>query len=93
MFRQLFLELRNICAKELGGGMPVAVGTQQRALDDSTVRRLQAKSSASLPTCTANGYAFAVTRSFGTSDVGRRRELNEDAFLCDDALGLYLVNR
>lgn len=23
--------------------------------------------------------------------MGRRRELNEDAFLCDDALGLYLV--
>jgi protein phosphatase len=32
-----------------------------------------------------------VTRSFGASDVGRRREHNEDAFLCDDALGLYLV--
>jgi protein phosphatase len=32
-----------------------------------------------------------VTRSFGASDVGRRRELNEDAFRCDDTLGLYLV--
>jgi serine/threonine protein phosphatase PrpC len=30
-------------------------------------------------------------RSFGRSDVGRRREINEDAFFCDDALGLYLV--
>jgi protein phosphatase len=29
--------------------------------------------------------------SFGGSDVGRRREHNEDAFLTDDALGLYLV--
>jgi protein phosphatase len=30
-------------------------------------------------------------RSFGRSDVGRRREINEDAFSCDDELGLYLV--
>jgi protein phosphatase len=30
-------------------------------------------------------------RSFGHSDVGRRRDLNEDAFSCDDGLGLYLV--
>lgn len=29
--------------------------------------------------------------SAGGSDVGRRRQVNEDAFLCDDALGLWLV--
>jgi len=29
--------------------------------------------------------------SFGMTDVGRRRESNEDAFLEDDALGLYAV--
>lgn len=31
------------------------------------------------------------TRGTGRTDVGRRRNVNEDAFLCDDALGLYLV--
>jgi protein phosphatase len=30
-------------------------------------------------------------RAFGLSDVGRRRLSNEDAFLVDDALGLYVV--
>ena len=35
--------------------------------------------------------ASSPIRSFGSSDRGRRREINEDAFLCDDALGLYLV--
>ena len=29
--------------------------------------------------------------SAGLSDVGRRRPHNEDAFLCDDSLGLYIV--
>jgi len=29
--------------------------------------------------------------SSGQSDVGRRRPHNEDAFLCDDSLGLYIV--
>jgi serine/threonine protein phosphatase PrpC len=32
-----------------------------------------------------------MIRSFGGSDVGRRRQMNEDAFLCDDALGLWVV--
>jgi protein phosphatase len=32
-----------------------------------------------------------VIRSHGASDVGRRRQANEDAFLCDDALGLWVV--
>jgi protein phosphatase len=32
-----------------------------------------------------------VIRSFGGSDVGRRRQQNEDAFLCDDVLGLWVV--
>ena len=32
-----------------------------------------------------------VTRSKGLSDVGCRRELNEDSFLADDNLGLYIV--
>ena len=31
------------------------------------------------------------TRSFGLTDQGRRRPHNEDAFICDDALGLYVV--
>jgi protein phosphatase len=30
-------------------------------------------------------------RSFGATDVGRRRASNEDAFLVDDSLGLYVV--
>jgi len=29
--------------------------------------------------------------SFGLSDVGRKRQHNEDAFLADDSLGLYVV--
>jgi protein phosphatase len=32
-----------------------------------------------------------VIRSHGGSDVGRRRQANEDAFLCDDELGLWVV--
>jgi serine/threonine protein phosphatase PrpC len=35
--------------------------------------------------------ASLVIRSFGGSDVGRRRQANEDAYLCDDALGLWIV--
>jgi protein phosphatase len=31
------------------------------------------------------------TVSSGKSDVGRRRPHNEDSFLCDDDLGLYIV--
>ena len=30
-------------------------------------------------------------RSHGRSDVGRRRATNQDAFLCDDDLGLWVV--
>jgi protein phosphatase len=30
-------------------------------------------------------------RSFSLTDVGRKRQLNEDAFRCDDALGLFVV--
>jgi protein phosphatase len=33
----------------------------------------------------------ARVHSFGRTDVGRRRQMNEDAFLCDDVLGLYAV--
>ncbi|HEX4336217.1 MAG TPA: protein phosphatase 2C domain-containing protein [Polyangiaceae bacterium] len=32
-----------------------------------------------------------TARSFGGSDVGRRRQANEDAYLCDDELGLWVV--
>ncbi len=32
-----------------------------------------------------------TVRSFGSSHVGRRRSSNEDAFLHDDSLGLYVV--
>jgi protein phosphatase len=32
-----------------------------------------------------------TVRSFGATDVGKRRATNEDAFLADDALGLYVV--
>lgn len=32
-----------------------------------------------------------VMRSYGATDIGRRREANEDAFLCDDVLGLWVV--
>ena len=30
-------------------------------------------------------------RSYGLSDIGRRRTVNEDAYLCDDQLGLWVV--
>jgi protein phosphatase len=30
-------------------------------------------------------------RSFSGTDVGKKRKLNEDAFACDDALGLFVV--
>lgn len=30
-------------------------------------------------------------RSYGGTDVGRRRAMNEDAYLCDDQLGLWVV--
>jgi protein phosphatase len=29
--------------------------------------------------------------SYGLSDIGRRRSVNEDAFLCDDEIGLWVV--
>jgi protein phosphatase len=32
-----------------------------------------------------------VLRSYGATDVGRRREVNEDSFLKDDELGLWVV--
>src|SRR3954466_8084491 len=30
-------------------------------------------------------------QSYGGSDIGRRRSVNEDAYLCDDDLGLWVV--
>ncbi len=30
-------------------------------------------------------------RAYGATDVGRRRQVNEDAFLCEDTLGLWVV--
>jgi serine/threonine protein phosphatase PrpC len=30
-------------------------------------------------------------RSYGSSDIGKRRKSNEDAYLCDDILGLWVV--
>jgi protein phosphatase len=30
-------------------------------------------------------------RSYGGTDIGRRRSVNEDAYLCDDQLGLWVV--
>jgi len=35
--------------------------------------------------------AARLIRSFGGSDLGRRRQVNEDAYLCDDELGLWVV--
>lgn len=32
-----------------------------------------------------------AARSYGLTDVGRRRQVNEDAFLCEDELGLWVV--
>src|SRR5690242_7548004 len=29
--------------------------------------------------------------SYGGSDIGRRRQVNEDAYLCDDEIGLWIV--
>jgi serine/threonine protein phosphatase PrpC len=34
---------------------------------------------------------MSILRSFAVSDVGRKRKLNEDSFLVDEALGLYIV--
>jgi protein phosphatase len=33
----------------------------------------------------------STARSFSKTDVGKKRELNEDALRCDDALGLFVV--
>ena len=32
-----------------------------------------------------------MLESYGQTDVGRRRKLNEDSFDVDDAIGLYVV--
>src|SRR5215467_11361163 len=32
-----------------------------------------------------------IVTGFGKSDIGRKREVNEDSFLVDDELGLYIV--
>ena len=32
-----------------------------------------------------------MMRSYGGTDIGRRRSVNEDAYLCDDELGLWVV--
>lgn len=32
-----------------------------------------------------------VVRAYGLSDVGRRRKNNEDSFLCDESIGLFVV--
>jgi len=32
-----------------------------------------------------------IMRSYGGTDIGRRRSVNEDAYLCDDELGLWVV--
>ncbi len=37
------------------------------------------------------GERHLQLRSYGGSDVGRRRKVNEDAYLCDDTLGLWVV--
>ncbi len=56
-------------------------------------RRLDAQS---LPAADARATIDAVPSTFrlrsqGLTDRGRRRPHNEDAFACDDALGLYVV--
>lgn len=42
----------------------------------------------SAPSMTEEGL---IWRGHGLTDVGRRRQVNEDAFLCDDRLGLWVV--
>src|SRR5262245_13266478 len=37
------------------------------------------------------GFSSPAVSSFGATDVGRKRTSNEDAFLNDDAIGLYVV--
>jgi serine/threonine protein phosphatase PrpC len=45
-----------------------------------------------LQEASADAYYCAVrVQSVGVSDAGRRRINNEDAFLCDDQLGFYVV--
>src|SRR5438105_816963 len=39
----------------------------------------------------AAGGRVPVIRSWARTDVGKKRKHNEDAFLADDALGLYVV--
>src|SRR5262245_60169192 len=39
----------------------------------------------------SSGKVYLRRRSWGMSDIGRRREGNEDAFVADDTLGLYVV--
>jgi len=39
----------------------------------------------------AAGSATLELHSYGGSDIGRRRKTNEDAYLCDDELGLWIV--
>ena len=34
---------------------------------------------------------MAVIRSWARTDIGKKRKQNEDAFLADDGLGLYVV--
>jgi len=44
-----------------------------------------------LPPRSSAGNVMQSNASTGLSDVGRRRKNNEDAFFCDDELGLYVV--
>lgn len=39
----------------------------------------------------SNGSKSVRSRSSAFSDIGRHRAVNQDAFLCDDVLGLYVV--
>src|SRR5678815_886706 len=38
-----------------------------------------------------SAMAGLMVTSYGATDLGKRRQVNEDAYLCDDELGLWVV--
>ena len=64
-------------------------GYQLAATTLGTLRRAPSKSSEVVLRWDA--VSEPRIRSFGKTDIGRKRQHNEDAFFCDDGLGLWVV--